>query len=230
MKGNIKHISLKMSKQARTELFSAWRAKYASATSRYKKAMIIAAIIQSADYRSCKTAIRLLSSKKAPPGKKKGRRRIIGCKELQVIKKIEFVVGQPWVIRAQVLTIFSAEQLRAISVKNEAWYFQPNSYAITDCLRKSDDSPQSPVLSADKMNRQPIGASEIIFSEDGVARTIGEDAPFLHNKSMGELRQYIFDALRNKDESKLRKLLGEPGDGTQQVFSSRNIKKYAGFI
>ena len=64
-------MSLKMSKQARIELLSVWRAKYASVSSRYKKARIIDYIIQSAGYKNRKTVIRLLSSKKAPPGKKK---------------------------------------------------------------------------------------------------------------------------------------------------------------
>ena len=89
-------MSLKMSKQARIELLSVWREKYASLASRYKKARIIDYIMQSAGYKNRKTVIRLLSSKKAPPGKKKrGRRKMIGRKELQVIKKLWFLMGQP---------------------------------------------------------------------------------------------------------------------------------------
>ena len=89
-------MPLKMSKQARIELLSVWREKYASVISRYRKARIIDYIMQSAGYKNRKTVIRLLSSKKMPPGKKKkGRRRIIGRKELQVIKKLWFLMGQP---------------------------------------------------------------------------------------------------------------------------------------
>ena len=89
-------MSLKMSKQARIELLSVWRGKYASVISRYMKAKIIDYVMQSAGYKNRKTVIRLLSSKKAPPSKKKkGRRRIIGRKELQVIKKLWFLMGQP---------------------------------------------------------------------------------------------------------------------------------------
>ena len=89
-------MSLEMSKQARIELLSVWRAKYASVGSRYKEARIINYIIQSAGYKNRKTVIRLLSNKKAPPGKKKrGRRKMIGGKKLQVISKIWFLMGQP---------------------------------------------------------------------------------------------------------------------------------------
>ena len=66
---NIKHMSLKMNKQARIELLSVRREKYASLVSRYKEARIIASIMQSAGYKNRKNVIRLLSGRKAPPGK-----------------------------------------------------------------------------------------------------------------------------------------------------------------
>ena len=52
-------MPLKMSKQARIELLSVWREKYASVVSRYKKARIIDCIMQSAGYKNRKTVIRL---------------------------------------------------------------------------------------------------------------------------------------------------------------------------
>ena len=71
-----------MSKQARTELLSVWKEKYASVTSRYRKTRIVGYIMQSSGYKSRKTVIRLLSGKETPPNKKKkGRRRITGRKE-----------------------------------------------------------------------------------------------------------------------------------------------------
>ena len=85
-----------MSKQARIELLSVWRERYASPVSRYKKARIIDYIMQSAGYKNRKTVIRLLSGKKSPPGKKKkGRPQIIGGKKLQVIKNIWLSMGRP---------------------------------------------------------------------------------------------------------------------------------------
>ena len=67
-------MKLKMSKQARIELLSVWREKYASVTSRYRKARIIDYIMQSTGYKSRKTVIRLLSGKKTLSDKKRKRR------------------------------------------------------------------------------------------------------------------------------------------------------------
>ena len=55
-------MPLKMSKQARIELLSARRVKYASLTSRYKKASVTDDIMPSAGCKNRKIVIRLLSS------------------------------------------------------------------------------------------------------------------------------------------------------------------------
>ncbi len=81
-------MPFKMSKQARTELLSAWRAKYAPVSSRHKKATIMDDIIQSAGYKDCKTVIRMVSSKKIRLAREEREMKIVGRKELEIIKKI----------------------------------------------------------------------------------------------------------------------------------------------
>ena len=82
-------MSLKMSKQARIELLSVWRERYVSLASRYVKAGIIASIMQSAGYKNRKNVIRLLNSRGTPSGKKKkGRRKIIGRKVEEALRKL----------------------------------------------------------------------------------------------------------------------------------------------
>ena len=134
-------MSLKMSKQASTELLSVWRAKYASVTSRYKKARIIDYVMQSAGYKNRKTVIRLLSSRRTPSGKKKkGRRRIIGRKELQVIKKLWFLMGQPCGKRmaAQLpewLAFYAADE--GIEYENVEWVLGISAATLDRALRST---------------------------------------------------------------------------------------------
>ena len=130
-----------MSKQARIELLSVWREKYASVISRYRKARIIDYIMQSAGYKNRKAVIRLLSSKKMPPGKKKkGRRRIIGRKELQVIKKLWFLMGQPCGKRMEAqlpewLAFYAADE--HIEYENLQWVLRISAATLDRALRST---------------------------------------------------------------------------------------------
>ena len=134
-------MSLKMSKQARIELLSVWRGKYASVISRYMKAKIIDYVMQSAGYKNRKTVIRLLSSKKAPPSKKKkGRRRIIGRKELQVIKKLWFLMGQPCGKRMEAqlpewLAFYAADE--HIEYESLQWVLRISAATLDRALRST---------------------------------------------------------------------------------------------
>ena len=134
-------MPLKMSKQARIELLSVWREKYASVVSRYRKARIIDCIMQSAGYKNRKTVIRLLSSKKMPSGKKKkGRRRIIGRKELQVIKKLWFLMGQPCGKRMEAqlpewLAFYAADE--HIEYENLQWVLRISAATLDRALRST---------------------------------------------------------------------------------------------
>ena len=89
-------MALNMSKSSITELLSVWRAKYHRTRSRKEKGQIIKTIMELTGYKSAKTIIRRLNERKAPPRMpRSGRRKILGKKEVKILKELWFEMDQP---------------------------------------------------------------------------------------------------------------------------------------
>lgn len=89
-------MALNMSKSSITELLSVWRAKYHHTRSRKEKSRIIKTIMESTGYKSSKTIIRRLNERKIPPRTpRSGRRKILGGKEVKILKELWFEMDQP---------------------------------------------------------------------------------------------------------------------------------------